>query len=291
MAEHFISRKHSHKLFDPLIEPVVRVDSGDTITFETDYEFYRALATGEREYTVYNEDEPANTVTGPVFINGLEPGDALRIDIMDITMERNWAVWFPKYGGFKTDRLQIREIPIIEGQLQISETIRVALAPMIGCIGLAPAQGVSSAYVPTYPWGGNMDLPELCAGATLYLPVQVRGGLLSLGDLHGAMGRGEPLCVGLEGGGRVTVRVLIEKQLKPVMPRIHLDNTVLCVGMGETMDDARRLAVHQAYEVLTGEWGLAPFEAFSYASACLGLRFGGPAHEIVLAELPRLENR
>lgn len=85
------------------------------------------------------------------------------------------------------------------------------IEPMIGCIGLAPASGSSSTVMPAYPWGSNMDLRELGPGGIVYLPVQVPGALLSIGDLHAAMGTGEPTAVSLEAAGKATVRITVEK--------------------------------------------------------------------------------
>jgi len=131
-----------------------------------------------------------------------------------------------------------------------------------------------------------MDLLELGPGATLYLPVQTPGGLLSVGDLHAAMGRGEPLNVGLEAGGKATLRLGLEKDRTLRFPRIRLPGLILCVGIGETPDEARLAAVAEAHDLLFRERGMSALDAFAFAAATLGLRFGGPATEIVLAEVP-----
>ena len=114
-------------------------------------------------------------------------------------------------------RLQIRQIPLEGEWAIISKRIKVPIEPMIGCIGLAPASGSSSTVKPAYPWGGNLDLRELGSGGTIYLPVQTPGALLSIGDLHAAMGTAEPTAVSLEGAGQVAVRITVKKgkSLKP----------------------------------------------------------------------------
>ena len=85
---------------------------------------------------------------------------------------------------------------------------------MIGCIGTAPAQGSASTFMPAYPFGGNMDLREMEPGTTLYLPVNVPGGLLSMGDLHAAMGTAEPTWVSLEAAGHATLRIGVEPDMR-----------------------------------------------------------------------------
>ena len=134
-----------------------------------------------------------------------------------------------------------------------------------------------------------MDLRELSPGATLFLPVQVRGAYLSLGDLHAAMGHGEPTWVSLEASGRATVRVGLEKGLRLKGPRLRLPGETLEVVIlkrKRSLEDARRRATRQAYRLLTREWGLDPFEAYTYCCARVGVRFGGPASPIVLAVIP-----
>jgi amidase len=270
--------------FDPKAEPALTAEPGAVVAFETTDEGYERLWRGESAREVGHGR--FNAVTGPLFVRGALPGDALRVEILEIRMDRCWAVWYANYGAFKTKRLQIRPLRIRRGRVPISKSLSVPYEPMIGCIGLAPAKGKSSTYVPTFPWGGNMDLPEARPGATVFLPVQVPGALLSVGDLHAAMGAAEPACVGLEGRGTAVVRVGIEKGMRLPFPRIRLGKETICIGMGRTQREASRAALSQAWEILVRDRKLAPLDAFAFASARVGLRLGGPAHEIMLAIVP-----
>jgi amidase len=157
---------------------------------------------------------------------------------------------------------------------------------MIGCIGVAPSSGTGSTFMPAYPFGGNMDLREMEAGATLYLPVQVPGGLLAMGDLHAAMGTAEPTWVSLEAAGQATLRISVEKGMELNFPRLRIGSSTYCIGMGETLADAHQIALDEAYAVLTNEWNLDAFDAYAYASARIEMRFGGPAVPIALAVIP-----
>ena len=285
-ADHFISKTQHAFAFDPTLPPVLRVEPPCTITFETDDVGYRRLAGGESIETIGVQN--LNMVTGPVYVAGAEPGDALRIEVLDVGVRSAWSVWLPRFGGLGkwAEQLQVRPIPLADGWAIINDGLRVPIAPMIGCIGLAPTSGKSSAVSPAYPWGGNMDLRELSPGAILYLPVQVPGGLLSVGDLHAAMGAGEPTYVSLEAAGQATLRISIEKGLALPFPRLRVGRDTLCLGMGKTFEEAIQAACDHAYQLLVDEWGLSPSDAYVYASARLDIRFGGPAGANVLAVVP-----
>jgi amidase len=249
---------------------------------------YERLSKGETVDVIGLEN--FNRVTGPVYVRGAEPGDALRIDVLDVQVRRAWSVWLPQFGGLGayTGDIRVMETPLANGSARISDKISVPIKPMIGCIGLAPAEGKGSTFMPAYPWGGNMDLREMSPGATLYLPVQVAGGLLAMGDLHAAMGVGEPTWVSLEAAGQATLRINLEKKMKLNFPRLSVGDSTLCLGMGETLAAAYQAALDEAWSLLSNEWKLDDMEAYAYASACVDMRFGGPANPIVIAAVPDL---
>jgi amidase len=126
------------------------------------------------------------------------------------------------------------------------------------------------------------------AGATLYLPVQVPGALLALGDLHAAMGTAEPTWVSLEASGQATLRIQIEKGKRLNFPRLHIGSSTYCLGMADTLAQAHQVALDEAFDLLINDWQLDPFDAYAYASACVDMRLGGPATAIVLAVVPDL---
>jgi amidase len=269
--------------------PALVIDPGETIIVETNDSAYQRLWRGENPDTI--EDEAYNPVTGPIFVRGAEPGDALEIDILGIEITRAWALCTPGFGplGDGADRLQISSLPLEGGFIRLSERLSVPLEPMVGCIGLAPARGESSTFLPAYPWGGNMDLRELSPGATLALPVQVSGGLLSLGDVHAAMGQAEPVWISIEAAGRVTLCVRLRKALPLLGPRIRIREATIEVVIGsedDSLEDLQEIAVRRAYDHLQQEYGLSPLEAYTYCCARVGLRLGGPACPIVLALIP-----
>jgi amidase len=269
---------------------VLEVDPGNTVTFEVEDETWERL----RDGTSPDELPGFNPVTGPVSVRGARPGHALRIEIIAVEPTRAWAAWMPGFGplGARTRRVHVEEVPIEGAWLRLDGDLAVPLDPMIGCIGVAPAEGTASTVRPVYRTGGNLDLREMSPGATLWLPVQIEGALLSLGDLHAAMGSAEPTFVSVEASGSATVRIDLERNRALSSPRLRVNTETICVGMGETHEEAKRDAIDQAFALLTDDFGLEPFTAYAYASARVGLRLGGPAGtrveglQAVLATVP-----
>jgi amidase len=287
---HRVSKYPTAFAFDASAAPAVHAAHGDIVTFETSDDGHERRWRGE---TV--DVKTINAITGSVFVQGAEPGDALRIDILDIRLnDRAWAVWRPGFGPLsdRTDRMQVRKIPIRDGWAVISDRLQVPVAPMIGCIGVAPAGDPGSTYEPAYPCGGNMDLCEVSPGATLFLPVQVSGALLALGGIHAAMGSGEPTWIALEAAGEATVRLRVEKGLRLESPRLRVPGAtifVVALGVDGKLEDAQDRAMQQAHTFLMHECGLDPFEAFAYCCARVGSRLGGPASPIMLAVVPDIK--
>jgi len=281
----FLSKEHTIFSFDANTAPAYEIDAGSILKIETSDEGYYLLSHGIPEEQLKKKTNP---VTGPVYIRGARVGDVLSIEILAIEITRAWSVWLKNYGslGDKTSETQVSEIPIRDNRLILSSRLCVPLDPMVGCIGVAPKKGIGSTVAPIGKWGGNMDLRELRVGTTILFPVFHPGALLSMGDLHAAMGTGELCCMAIEAAGTVTVRVNVERNRKLEFPRLQLNNATVCIGLGNKLEQAELKAIDQAYEVLTEELGLQPLEAFAYASSSLELRLGGPASPIALAYIP-----
>jgi amidase len=272
--------------FDRTIPPVAEIDPGTVVRFETGDAAYERLSKGESVDAIGLET--FNAVTGPVFVRGAQPGDALVVEVLDVEIHRSWSVWMPDFGCFgkQTTTVQAHQIPLDGGVARISDRIVVPIEPMIGCLAVAPKEGKGSTFMPAYHFGGNMDLRELSPGMTCRLPVEVEGGLVSAGDLHAAMGTGEPTWVSLESAGAATLRISLEKGANLPTPRLRKGNLTYCLGLGDTLELAHQAAADQAWELLVRDFGLAPFEAYAYASAKLEMRLGGPASPMVLAVVP-----
>ncbi len=286
MSSYTLQKEQKAFAFDAGIPPVLEIESGDTVTFETGDVAYERLSKGEPVEAIGLEN--FNAVTGPVKVKGAEAGDALKIEVVDIQVTRAWSVWLPDFGGLGkyTQKVEVKPILLKSERAYISNRLSVEIKPMIGCIGVAPAEGKGSTFMPAYPYGGNMDLRQMSPGATLYLPVQVDGALLSMGDLHAAMGVAEPTWVSLEAAGSATLKITLEKNMKLKFPRLRVGTSTYCVGMGDTLEKAHQAALDEAYSLLINERGLEPFDAYAFASAVVDMRLGGPATAIVMAVVP-----
>ena len=132
MKHHFVPHTQFQRAFSQLAQPMVIVDPGDLVTFATSDDAYERLWQGEPPEEIPDEDY--NVVTGPVAVRGAEPGDELRIEILDIQIQRAWSVWIPDFGpiGDQTNRVQVQPVPIVDGRLALSPRLQVPLAPMIG---------------------------------------------------------------------------------------------------------------------------------------------------------------
>ncbi|KRE58944.1 acetamidase/formamidase family protein [Phycicoccus sp. Soil748] len=285
MSTHLLTRDQGRPGLSAADEPVLRVaaGAGDRISFETDDAAYAQM---EELRDLSKITAPLNPVTGPVFVEGAEPGDALAVTIHDITFgDVGWSVYIPGAGalaGPMGEEWFVRRIPLRDGRAQLTERLDCAVAPMAGCVMVAPADGELSTVMPSYPTGGNMDLTDAAPGSTVYLPVQVPGALLSLGDLHAVMSRGESSFVAIEAAGRVTVSVDVVKGLGSRMraPRVDTGRELVCVGLGDPVQDSIDMAYESLFSVLVDERGVSREDAYVVMSALAHTELGGPTGSV-----------
>ncbi|SDQ62266.1 acetamidase/formamidase family protein [Quadrisphaera sp. DSM 44207] len=279
MAEHLIGKQHATASFSAAHPPVLRVvaGAGDRITVETDDEAYAQM---EATRDLAAVTATLNPVTGPVFVEGAEPGDALAVTVHDITPgEQGWSVYLPGVGALARpmgEEMFVRRIPLRDGRAHLAQGLAVPVRPMIGCIGVAPASSEASTVMPSYPTGGNTDLTDVAPGATAYLPVQVEGALLSIGDLHAVMSRGESSFVAIEVAGTATVSVDVVKGLHLRAPRVDTGREVVCVGLGDPVQASITAAYEDLFAHLVDERGWDRGDAYVAMSAEAHTELGGP---------------
>lgn len=291
---HIVPATQTTFVFRPDAEPVLRVRPGEIVHFETSPEPVERLFAAGSGWTEAIDVRAINAVTGPVFVEGVMPGDAVSVEVLAIE-PRDWA-WNAAIPGFGLldgllPRPTLERLPIKHGEVIVSERVRLPLRPMIGCLGLAPAHGETSTLGPAMPWGGNYDLTQVCPGSTVLLPAQVPGGLFSLGDLHASMGEHEATFVSIECVGTATVRLDVRPGLRLETPRIETAERIYTIGLGLRRGDyeaARRQAARLLFELLTREWQLSARDAYVLISAQGDLTLGGPAGATVLASVPRV---
>jgi amidase len=289
---HVVDASQTTFAFRPDAEPVLRIRPGETVRFETSPAPAERLFAAGSSWAEAIDTRAINAVSGPVFIEGVMPGDAVAVEILAIE-PRDWA-WnaaIPGYGlldgVFPGPMLE--RLPIRDGQVIVSDRLQIPLRSMIGCLGLAPAKGETSTLAPAMPWAGNYDLTQISPGATVLFPAQVPGGLFSLGDLHAAMGEHEATFVALECAGSATLRCGARTGLRLETPRIETADRLYVLGLNDRHDfaAARQQAARLLYELLTNESGLTPREAYILISARGDLTLGGPAGTIVVGSVPR----
>jgi len=226
-----------------------------------------------------------NPQTGPFYVEGAEPGDTLSIAIEKLEPARDYGISssFPGFGAMNgTDRTALlgAELPETVWFYQVDKARGVArtrsqdgkhswevpLAPFLGCLGVAPAGGeVRSTIVPDN-FGGNMDCPEVRAGNTIYLGVNVPGALLSFGDGHFAMGDGEIIGTAVEGAMNVELTVDLIKKRQTPWPRIENADWIMSVGASRPLEDAARIAFKDMIAWVREKTGLSEMDAYEFVS-------------------------
>lgn len=239
-----------HYEFSRYNEPRLRIEPGETVVVESEDAFSGQIRS-DADRRDKSKAPLGNPQTGPIWIEGAEPGDALAVHIESIepligqcatrTSDPNQlAQWL----GVDCPH-GVHVCPIREGQIHWSPQVAIPYRPMLGCIGTAPAYGVPTT-MPAGAHGGNMDLVEVCPGNIVYLPVFVPGAFLYLGDAHAAMGHGELSASGLEMPAVSTIRVELVKQAGLRGPRIDSPNEIMTVATGCPMERS----IAQAYAEL-----------------------------------------
>lgn len=242
--------------------PVERADSGEAVVFETCDCYNDQIKSEETNLSEVRRDFN-NPATGPLYINDAKAGDILKVKILDIKL-RNYGMMVVRPGagvlGERFSDSKIKRIEIKDGIAVYNEKVSIPVDPMIGIIGVAPAEGEIKTTVP-HLHGGNMDCKRIRKGSILYLPVFVDGALLSLGDLHAVMGDGEIVICGLEVGGEVTVQVDVIKDRKLPLPMVVDNNDFMTLASLKTLDEAAKQATFNMHDFLVNELKMDMYEA------------------------------
>jgi acetamidase/formamidase len=277
--------------YDAAVKPVLRIASGDTVRVETmvargiqrlhaagvrDDEIPEALKAVERAIT--DRGPGAHPLTGPIWIEGAEPGDVLEIRIVGFEFLHPYGVsgFIPGSGTLPEDfpytRFHLVRFNLRDGTGAFAPGVTLRLAPFFGSIGVAlhPMLGrVSSG--PPGAHAGNLDNKELVAGSTLYVPVHVPGGLLSMGDGHALQGDGEVTLTALETSLRGTVRITVRKGMSLKWPRAETPTHYIAMGLHTDLDEAARLATREMVEFLAAEKHLTRDDAYVLCSLAADL--------------------
>ncbi len=252
---------------------VATAKSGDVVCFET-LDCFGCQLTSEEQSLGGLDWSNINPATGPLFVEGAEPGDVLKVEILEIKLDDHGVmVDGPGDGvtGVAVSEETTKILPIQDGMVKFNEKLSFPICPMIGVIGTAPAGEAVDTGTPD-AHGGNMDCTRIGAGATLYLPVNVEGALLAMGDLHALMGDGEVEVCGVEIAGAVTVKVTVLKHCALPTPFLINDEAAMAIFSAKTVDEACVGATMSMHRFLTDELNMNVHEAGMLLSVVGNLR-------------------
>ncbi len=276
-----------HYVYGPYAAPVLTVDPGAVISFETHDAFEGAIK--------YETDKPSeilnfpflNPQNGPVYINGAEKGDCLAVHIQSIKPRGPQPVGtttlITEFGGLcgtgHTAMLnaplpeRVKKLNVDEQWVYWSDKIKLPYEPFIGTIGTSPEIEAISSLVPDY-YGGNMDLPDVGTGAVIYLPVNAKGALFYLGDCHAAQGDGELCGVAIEHPTVTTVQIDLIKGWTFTWPRLETEQFIMTIGTGRPMEDAARIAYRELIRWMAADYGFEELDAYMLLTQCGRVRLG-----------------
>ena len=252
-----ISRDKVYDRLDKNIPPSAFCESGETIVFET-RDCYDDNITSQERPQGDRKDALVNPAAGPLYVNGAEEGDVLKIEILDISLHSRGVMCSSCTWGLFAGKLPETKAVIYEvegNKIRFDDTLLLDCCPMIGVIGTAPAGEGTASSVPG-AHGGNMDCRKIGAGTVLYLPSAVPGALLSIGDLHALMGDGEVFGCGLEIAGKVTVKVSVLKNAALPTPFLVTRDEVITIQSAATVFEAGRKAAELMEEYVRKASGL-----------------------------------
>lgn len=280
---------HSHFGWDNSLTPAAHITPGTTLEFnclDSANGFFTPNSTVADVLKV--PFDQINPVTGPIFIEGAEPGDVVKVTFDSFKPSGfGWTANIPGFGlladQFKDPALVLWHYDKNTlAPAAFSHFAKVPLKPFAGTVGLAPAMPGPHSVVPPRRVGGNLDIRDLAAGTTLYLPVEVAGGLLSIGDTHAAQGDGEVGGTAIESAMDVVVKLDLIKSMPLATPRFstpgpvtrHLDAAgyEVFTGIGPDLMQAARQAVSQTIDWLCREHRMPAEQAYMLCSVCGDLR-------------------
>jgi len=276
------------------INPVfLRINQGDVVVTKT-------VDSGGMDFRGEQVTEGGNPLTGPFYVDGAEPGDAILVQLRKVRLNRNWGSTAYRLGVFSLtpdyvdggiypnhfkadavrkgrDNLLRWDIDLKASTVHLHEpasakaTLDFPARPMLGCIGVAPGGDFSPTSGPSGSYGGNMDYNEIGEGATVIFPVYQPGALLYMGDGHAIMADGEPTGTGVETSMDVEFSVRVKKGAHINGPRVETADYLISVGaqpeFASSLDRALQMATTDMVRWLTSEYGLEPWAAHQLIGA------------------------
>lgn len=250
-------------VLDPENEPAIYVDSGEELVVETWDAFL-----GQRDAEKLDAQALKAPASGPIYVNGAKPGDAIRVDFHSITPVWDAAHMVLPGRGFLdaefTDAYST-VMSIEDGHVVLPGGTRLRISPSMGFVATTPTYPQSTAS-DSGPYGGDIDMKELVAGSSMYLPVFVPGGMLTMGDCHAVVGDGAVAGTGAECASEAHVTVTVEHDMGLTTTRALTPDYFVVLSYGEELGPAMKQAVKGMVDFLVEEKGMAPYDAYSLLS-------------------------
>lgn len=247
--------------------PILKIKSGEKIIFECKDAFNQVIKTNN-DLPLNFDMERINPATGPVYIEGAEPGDTLEVHIEKIDVAKQGACCIIPNFGFLASEFPnpwTRIIPIKNGYAIFNDEIKIPIDPFPGTIIVAPPEGSHGTLIPK-EYGGNMDSKACKVGTIVYLPIFVKGALFAVGDVHAVQGDGEVCGTAVEIDAEVTIKLIVNKQKKIQRPQYETKEHYMTTAWGENVDEAAKIALRDMIEWLVTEKNLTREEAYALCS-------------------------
>ncbi|MHA1837838.1 MAG: acetamidase/formamidase family protein [Candidatus Heimdallarchaeota archaeon] len=270
---HRVTQKDVVFKADKTNPPVLKIKSGDTVVFECRDAFNQVIQKPEDLPIDFDMDH-INPATGPVYVEGAEPGDTLEVHIEKIDLAKQGSCCIiPNFGYIHEDYPDpwTRIIPIKDGYAVFSDKVKIPIDPFPGTIIVAPAEGSHGTLIPK-EYGGNMDSKACRVGTIVYLPVFVEGALFGVGDVHAVQGDGEVCGTAVEIDADVTIKLVVNKKKKIKRPQYETKDHFMTTAWGETTDDAAKIALRDMIDWLVAEKNLSREEAYALCSCTVDMR-------------------
>ena|ERR1700728_4061779 len=284
---HYLPDEHAHHKWDTRTTPALVVDSGDTVVIWTrDISDNQVTPDADASVLANFDWDRSYPLNGPVGIHDAEPGDTLKIEVLDVhTQGWGWTGVLPGFGLLAEDfpDAYLRTFDLSNGDFAyIREDIAIPLDPYFGTMGVCPAGAKQQAVVPPGRFGGNMDIRYLGRGSALYLPVEVEQGLFSCGDAHGAQGDGEVCGTGVEAPMFASLRFTLEKGRSipapqyrtqaPLTARVDSAPFYATTGVNGDLYSAAQESVRAMIDHITTTYSLSPEDAYVLCSLAVDLK-------------------
>jgi acetamidase/formamidase len=279
MTEHHLAAERLHFAWDNSLPPVLRVAPGDSVTIETwDASRHEIRRTSTSQDAANRKRDPAigHALTGPIAIDGARAGQTLVIDVLDVAPAAwGWTSFSPGRGlladDFRHTYLRIWDLENCRSARGL-DGVQVPLAPFCGVMGVALAEHGAHSTMPPRRVGGNMDVRQLTAGSTLYLPIEVDNALFSVGDAHAAQGDGEVCITATETGLIGTFELHVRGDMSLEWPLAETATHMITMAFDPDLDDCVVIALRQMIDLIVKRAGITREQAYTLCSLAADLR-------------------